>query len=82
MAITMYLMTKMTPQSAAIDPSQQKMMKLMPLIFAAIFLTFASGLNLYMLPTNLVGVGQQYYLNRTRPLPTNSPFKNKKKKLQ
>jgi len=27
-------------------------------------------------------VGQQYYLNRTRPLPTNSPFKNKKKKLQ
>jgi hypothetical protein len=27
----------------------------------------------------VVGVGQQYYLNRTRPLPTNSKFKNKKK---
>jgi YidC/Oxa1 family membrane protein insertase len=82
MAITMYLMTKMTPQSAAVDPSQQKMMRLMPLMFAAIFFTYASGLNLYMFTSNLVGVGQQYYLNRTRPLPTNSPFKNKKKKQQ
>jgi YidC/Oxa1 family membrane protein insertase len=82
MAITMYLMTKMTPQSAAIDPAQQKMMSLMPLMFAAIFFTYASGLNLYMFTSNLVGVGQQYYLNRTRPLPSNSPFKNKKKKQQ
>ncbi len=82
MAITMYLMTKMTPQSAAVDPAQQKMMRLMPLMFAAIFFTYASGLNLYMFTSNLVGVGQQWYLNRTRPLPTNSPFKNKKKKQQ
>jgi YidC/Oxa1 family membrane protein insertase len=80
MAITMYLMTAMTPQSAAVDPAQQRMLKLMPLMFAAIFFTYASGLNLYMFTSNLVGVGQQYYLNRTRPLPTNSPFKNKKKK--
>jgi len=82
MAITMYLSTRMTPQSAAVDPSQQKMLRLMPLMFAAIFFTYASGLNLYMFTSNIVGVGQQYYLNRTRPLPTNSPFKNKKKKLQ
>jgi YidC/Oxa1 family membrane protein insertase len=79
MAITMYLMTKMTPQSAAVDPAQQKMLSFMPLMFAAIFFTYASGLNLYMFTSNLVGVGQQYYLNRTRPLPTNSKFKNKKK---
>jgi YidC/Oxa1 family membrane protein insertase len=78
MAITMYLMTKMTPQSAAIDPSQQKMMALMPLAFAAIFFTYASGLNLYMFTSNLVGVGQQWYLNRTRPLPSRSKFKKKK----
>jgi YidC/Oxa1 family membrane protein insertase len=82
MAITMYVSTRMTPQSAAVDPSQQKMLRLMPLMFAAIFFTYASGLNLYMFTSNIVGVGQQYYLNRTRPLPTNSPFKNKKKKLQ
>jgi YidC/Oxa1 family membrane protein insertase len=78
MAITMYLMTKMTPQSAAIDPAQQKMMSLMPLMFAAIFFTYASGLNLYMFTSNLVGVGQQWYLNRTRPLPSRSKFKKKK----
>jgi len=80
MAVTMYLMTKMTPQAAGVDPSQQKMMRLMPLMFAAFFFTYASGLNLYMFTSNLIGVGQQYYLNRTRPLPTNSPFKNKGKK--
>jgi YidC/Oxa1 family membrane protein insertase len=78
MAITMYLMTKMTPQSAAIDPAQQKMMSLMPLMFAAIFFTYASGLTLYMSTSNLVGVGQQWYLNRTRPMPSRSKFKKKK----
>jgi YidC/Oxa1 family membrane protein insertase len=78
MAITMYLMTKMTPQSAAVDPAQQKMLSLMPLMFAAIFFTYASGLNLYMFTSNLVGVGQQWYLNRTRPLPSRSKFKKKK----
>ena len=30
--------------NAAIDPAQQKMMKFMPLMFAAIFFTYASGL--------------------------------------
>ena len=79
MAITMYISMAMTPQSAAIDPAQQKMMRLMPLTFAAIFFTYASGLNLYMFTSNIVGVAQQYYLNRTRPMPSNSPFKNKKK---
>jgi YidC/Oxa1 family membrane protein insertase len=78
MAITMYLMTKMTPQSAAVDPAQQKMMSLMPLMFAAIFFTYASGLNLYMFTSNLVGVGQQWYLNRTRPMPSRSKFKKNK----
>jgi YidC/Oxa1 family membrane protein insertase len=78
MAITMYLMTKMTPQSAAIDPAQQKMMALMPLMFAAFFFSYASGLNLYMFTGNLVGLGQQYYLSRTRPMPSRSRFKKKK----
>ena len=78
MAITMYLMTKMTPQTT-VDPTQQKMMGLMPLMFAVFFFTLSSGLNLYMFTSNLIGVTQQYYLNRTQPLPANSKFKNKKK---
>ncbi len=77
MTVTMYLMTKMTPQTA-VDPAQQKMMNLMPVMFGIFFFTLSSGLNLYMFTSNLVGVGQQYYLNRTQPLPKISRFKKKK----
>jgi YidC/Oxa1 family membrane protein insertase len=77
MAIMMYFSTKMTPQTT-IDPSQQKMMSLMPLMMAAFFFNLSSGLNLYMFTSNLIGVGQQYYLNRTKPLPAPKPkFKKK-----
>jgi YidC/Oxa1 family membrane protein insertase len=77
MAIMMYFSTKMTPQTT-IDPSQQKMMSLMPLMMAAFFFNLSSGLNLYMFTSNLIGVGQQYYLNRTKPLPApKSKFKKK-----
>lgn len=77
MTITMYLMTKMTPQTA-VDPAQQKMMNLMPVMFGIFFFTLSSGLNLYMLTSNAVGVGQQYYLNRTQPLPKIGKFKKKR----
>jgi len=76
MAITMYLMTKMTPQTTA-DPAQQKMMSLMPLMFAIFFFQLSSGLNLYMFTSNLIGVSQQMYLNRTNPLPSKGKFKKK-----
>jgi len=77
MAIMMYFSTKMTPQTT-VDPSQQKMMSLMPLMMAAFFFNLSSGLNLYMFTSNLIGVGQQYYLNRTKPLPApKSKFKKK-----
>jgi YidC/Oxa1 family membrane protein insertase len=76
MAITMYLMTKMTPQTTT-DPAQQKMMSLMPLMFAVFFFRLSSGLNLYMFTSNLIGVTQQMYLNRTNPLPSKGKFKKK-----
>jgi YidC/Oxa1 family membrane protein insertase len=77
MAILMFLSTKMTPQTT-VDPSQQKMMAFMPLMMAAFFFNLSSGLNLYMFTSNLIGVGQQYYLNRTQPLPAPKPkFKKK-----
>jgi YidC/Oxa1 family membrane protein insertase len=74
MTIMMYLMTKMTPQTT-VDPAQQKMMGLMPLFMGFIFFRLSSGLNLYMFTSNLVGIGQQYYLNKTEPLPSRSKFK-------
>ena len=56
MAIMMYLMTKMTPQTTT-DPAQQKMMALMPLMMGFFFFNLSSGLNLYMFTSNLVGIG-------------------------
>jgi YidC/Oxa1 family membrane protein insertase len=78
MVITTYLMTKMTPTPTTTDPAQQKMMMLMPLFMGFIFFNLSSGLNLYYFVSNLVGVIQQWYLNRAEPLPSRSRFKSKK----
>jgi len=78
MTLTSYLMTRMTPTPATVDPAQQRMMTLMPLMFLAIFISLSSGLNLYYFTTNVIGIAQQWYLNRTQPLPSRSKFKKKK----
>jgi membrane protein insertase Oxa1/YidC/SpoIIIJ len=46
------------------------MMKFMPLSFAGMFIIFpiSSGLAVYILTSSLVGIGQQWYLNRTHPV--------------
>ena len=64
MIATQFYMQKMTPQ-ANTDPSQQKMMQFMPLIFGFMFYKFPSGLVLYYLTSNLVQMGQQFFFNRT-----------------
>jgi YidC/Oxa1 family membrane protein insertase len=55
------------------------MMMLMPLFMGFIFFNLSSGLNLYYFSSNLIGVVQQWYLNRSQPLPSRSKFKGKKK---
>ncbi len=65
MIASQFLMQQMTPQAQGGDPSQQKMMKLMPLIFGYMFYWFPSGLVLYYLTSNLVSMGQQWFFNRT-----------------
>jgi YidC/Oxa1 family membrane protein insertase len=64
MIATQYFMQSMTPQPNT-DPSQQKMMKLMPFIFGIMFYQFPSGLVLYYLTSNLVNMGQQWFFNHT-----------------
>lgn len=76
MTVAMYYMTKMTPQTMT-DPAQQKMMTLMPLAFGLFLFFYSSGLVLYIFTSSLVGIAQQWYLNRTDPPPSRSPFKNK-----
>jgi YidC/Oxa1 family membrane protein insertase len=64
MVVTMYLMQKMTPVATA-DPTQQKLTQWMPVIFGLMFFYLSSGLILYIFTSNLVGIAQQFYLNRT-----------------
>jgi len=62
MGITMVIQQKMTPSS--MEPMQQKMMMIMPVVFTFMFLSFPSGLVLYWLVNNLLSIGQQFYTNR------------------
>jgi YidC/Oxa1 family membrane protein insertase len=62
MGLTMVLQQKMTPTAA--DPKQAKLMMFMPVIFTFMFLQFASGLVLYWLVNNILGIIQQFYVNR------------------
>ncbi|MEW6427984.1 MAG: membrane protein insertase YidC [Thermodesulfobacteriota bacterium] len=62
MGASMFLQQKMSP--AAGDPTQQKVMMFLPLIFTFMFLNFASGLVLYWLVNNLLSIAQQYFINR------------------
>jgi YidC/Oxa1 family membrane protein insertase len=68
MAVSMYFMQKMTP-TPGMDPAQAKMMALTPLIFGGMFALSPSGLALYILSSNMIGIGQQWYLYRTTPPP-------------
>jgi YidC/Oxa1 family membrane protein insertase len=82
MGITMYTMQKMTPTTTA-DATQQRMMTMMPLLFGGMFIIFpvSSGLVLYILSSNVVGMAQQWYLNRTAPVDVKpARGKNSKKK--
>jgi YidC/Oxa1 family membrane protein insertase len=70
MGVSMYLVSKMTPMTST-DPQQQMMLKIMPITMAGIFMIspISSGLAVYILTSSVVGIVQQWYLNRTHPVP-------------
>jgi YidC/Oxa1 family membrane protein insertase len=72
MIVTQFIMQKMTP-SPGMDPSQAKMMMMMPLMFGFFFYNLSSGLVLYWLTGNLVGIAQQWFVNRMMPAPPPPP---------
>jgi len=59
-------MQKLTPMATA-DPAQQRMMYVMPLMFGVIFYRLASGLVLYYMAANVIGIAQQLIINRFIP---------------
>jgi YidC/Oxa1 family membrane protein insertase len=62
MGATMFLQQKMSPSTG--DPTQAKMMMLMPLFMTFIFINFPAGLVLYWLVNNVLSIGQQYYIQK------------------
>ena len=68
MVISMFFVSKMTPVASP-DPQQQRMMMIMPIIFGIMFYNFASGLVLYFLTANVVGIVQQVLINKWMPMP-------------
>jgi YidC/Oxa1 family membrane protein insertase len=48
--------------ATGMDPTQAKMMKFMPLIFAVLFAFFPAGLCLYYVVNGIVSLGQQWYI--------------------
>jgi YidC/Oxa1 family membrane protein insertase len=62
--IVMLVQQWMMPPAAGMDPTQAKMMKFMPLMFAVIFLFFPSGLVLYYVVNGLCRLLQQWWVTR------------------
>jgi YidC/Oxa1 family membrane protein insertase len=63
MGATMLVQQLMTSSSIP-DPAQRRMMLIMPIMFTYFFINLPSGLVLYWLTSNLLGIAQQYFINR------------------
>jgi YidC/Oxa1 family membrane protein insertase len=57
MGASMVLMQRLTPN--AMDPAQQRIMMIMPLVLVVMFFAAPAGLNLYWLASNLCSIVQQ-----------------------
>ena len=82
---TQFVIQRMTPAQPGADPQQQRIMQFMPLMFIFIFYSVASGLVLYWLTGNVVGIAQQWLLNKAMhvdqpAVAVNAPEPPKKKK--
>lgn len=63
MAISMFIQQRLTP-TTNVDPAQAKMMMIMPLMFTFMFWSQSSGLVLYWLTSNVIGIIQQIFINK------------------
>jgi YidC/Oxa1 family membrane protein insertase len=63
MGVSMFVQQWMTPVATA-DPTQQRIMLIMPVMFTFMFINFPSGLTLYWLVNNILTIAQQYWMTR------------------
>jgi YidC/Oxa1 family membrane protein insertase len=62
MGASMFIQQKMTPTPG--DPTQAKVMMMLPIVFTVMFINFPSGLVLYWLTNNILSIGQQYRIKK------------------
>jgi YidC/Oxa1 family membrane protein insertase len=62
MGATMVLQQKMTPTT--LDPTQAKVMLILPVMLTFLFLTFPAGLVLYWVTNNTLTIAQQFVTDR------------------
>ncbi len=65
MGVAMFLQQRMTP-TPGMDPVQQKMMLIMPVIFTFMMFNLPSGLTMYIFLSTLLGILQQWAMNREK----------------
>ncbi len=76
MGVSMFVQTKLNPQPT--DPIQAKVMTILPIVFSIMFFFFPSGLVLYWTMQNILGIAQQWYINKTF-MPANAKPANTKR---
>jgi YidC/Oxa1 family membrane protein insertase len=67
------LASSLMMSSPMMDPTQRKLMLLLPLFFVVIVINFPAGLLVYWITTNLWTMGQQYTVKRLIGHPTPAP---------
>lgn len=63
MGVTMLIQQKLNP--APMDPVQQKVMSILPIVFTVFFAFFPSGLVLYWVVNNVLSIAQQWVITRS-----------------
>ena len=79
MGVSMLVQQKIS-QSKVTDPAQlqqQRIMMFMPIMFTVLFLNLPSGMVLYWFVSNLLGIGQQWLVNRHTNRTASAPKKVK-----
>lgn len=74
-AVTTWWQSKITAMPGQNDPTQRTMTVAMPLMIGWMATRFASGLSLYWVVSNLLGVVQQYLMVRPAPRPAKGEAK-------
>lgn len=62
MGVTMFIQQKLNP--APMDPVQEKVMSVLPVVFTVFFAFFPSGLVLYWVVNNILSIAQQWVITR------------------